>query len=615
MDNYDQLFGEFGPVTTEAWKEKILQDLKECSFEKLIWTSPEGFQVRPFYREEDLKGLEYLKDAAIHSDGHNAWEIRQDVMVKDFVEANCTALDALRHGATSLGFIIPDESVIDEEGMQVLLKDIYIDCININFITTLQSESVFRSLADYCEEKGIDPATINGSINTDPLGYLTTHGDYPGGIEKAFEHLAGLIKEARVKMPGMRITGVNGKYFAEAGAYIPEEIAFSMAVISEYLDRLSSRAISVDDISRSMQLNFSAGPAYFMEIAKLRAVRHLFAKLVKSWGPANNASLNCYIHSVTASWNQTVFDPNVNMLRATTESMAAVIGGTDSLTVSPFDRPFRHSTFFSERIARNTQIILKEEASMDKVADPAAGSYFIENLTDSIVTGVWELFLQVEEKGGYLKALEEGFIQERIQRSASRRDQDLATRKEILLGTNQYPNSGESVPAALDSSIAFPVRMETIGKLIRPIHPYRGAQTFEHLRIKTLQQPEKPVVFLLTYGNRNWRKARATFAANFFACASFDILDNAGFTTIGEGLEAAFEKKASIIVLCSSDEEYMENAPEVLKKIGNRAILVVAGYPKDTVEALKRSGVENFIHVNSNVIDELRKYQKLLGIE
>jgi len=620
MVKKEALFNEFDPVSTHDWEQKILQDLKGKPLEKLTWRTPEGFDVKPFYRQEDLEGLEYLKNVpgrktSDEAVAGNAWEIRQDIEVTNWKEANVKALEALSKGATSLGFIIPDEQVVDRSAMDTLLNDIYFECINLNFVTTIQSAEVIHLVAEIAQERGLDLTKINGSVDADPLGYLSRYGDYPGGTGKAFEKQAALVSEYSVKMPGMRITGINGKHFSSAGSSLVEELAFSLAMVSEYLDKLSGRAVSVDHIARSLQLNLSAGPAYFMEIAKFRAARLLFAHLVKAWKPTDESVLKCYIHATTSEWNQTVYDPYVNMLRATTESMAVAMGGADSLSVTPFDKAFRRTTAFSERIARNIQVILKEEAALDKVSDPSAGAYYIENLTDSIAGNAWKLFLEVEEKGGYLKALEDGFIQEKIKSSANRRDMNLATRKDILLGTNQYPNATETLPGDFDPAVAFPPNEKKTGHIVEPLQCYRGAQPFEQLRMQTEKRTAIPVVFLLTYGNPVMRKARATFAGSFFACAGYTIINNPGFETIEEGLEAALAKQADIVVLCSADDEYPVSAPAAVSYLQGKAILAIAGYPTENIDELNEKGVKHFIHLKSNLLEELKMFHQLLGIE
>ncbi len=351
MTNKEELFREFDPVSTEEWEKKILQDLKGTPREKLIWKTPEGFEVRPFYRAEDLAGLEYLETLpgeVLHrgaSTGQqNSWEIRQDILVGDYALANATALEALDRGATSLGFIIPDTLSVDLQGMRILLDDIYLESIGTHFITTLQALRVFDLLEEIVAEKNLDPRTIQGSIGADPLGWLALQGDYPGGTEKAFEDLATLIRKASQKMPGLRTVAINGRYFKNAGSTTTEELAFSLAMVSEYLDKLSGRALTSDEISRAFRLNLSSGAVYFMEIAKLRAARVLYAKLVEAWNPVDKSLLRCSIHTSTSEWNQTVYDPYVNVLRGATEAMSAVIGGADSVTVTPFDHAFRPST-------------------------------------------------------------------------------------------------------------------------------------------------------------------------------------------------------------------------------------------------------------------------------
>jgi methylmalonyl-CoA mutase len=352
-----------------------------------------------------------------------------------------------------------------------------------------------------------------------------------------------------------------------------------------------------------------------MEIAKFRAMRALYANLMKAWGAEDEKALNPFIHAETSARNQTIYDHYVNLLRGTTEGMSAVLGGVNSLSILPFDHAFRHSSAFSERIARNTQIILKEEAYLDRVADPAAGSWYIEKLTESVAEHSWKLFLELDAGGGFIRSLKAAKIQEMLKASASRRENAVSTRREILLGTNQYPDFNEQSPSDTMRSIAFPDA--PVNKEIAEVEPLsiqRSAAVFEHIRLKTEKASKRPLVFLLTLGNPVWRKARAGFSSGFFACAGFEIKDNAGFPDIAKGMEEAAAANAEIVVLCSSDEEYSSIVPEALKQKKPGQILVVAGYPKDTVDALREMGIEHFIHMKSNVAEELRKYQSLLGI-
>jgi methylmalonyl-CoA mutase len=322
------------------------------------------------------------------------------------------------------------------------------------------------------------------------------------------------------------------------------------------------------------------------------------------------------IHAVTSAWNQTVYDPNVNMLRATTEAMSATLAGVDSLEVLPFDKPIRKPSVFSNRIARNVQVILKEESYFDRVADPASGSYYIETLTDSIAAEAWKLFKQVEEKGGYLAAFKAGFVQEQIKASAQKRDMNIATRRQILLGVNQYPNFTET--AGSDVTVETVTRAPKAGvavtqNIAEPLEEYRGAQAFEALRYATDKSGKQPQVFMLTFGNLAMCRARAQFAGNFFACAGFKITDNNRFETVEEGARAALAAKTQIVVACAADDDYAEAVPQIAQQIGDKAILVVAGDPACRAE-LEAKGIKKFINVKSNVLETLKEYQQALGI-
>src|SRR5574344_400266 len=301
------------------------------------------------------------------------------------------------------------------------------------------------------------------------------------------------------------------------------------------------------------------------------------------------------IHSEDTIWNKTVYDPCVNMLRTQTEAMSAVLGGTNSLTVLPFNAIYESATDFSVRIARNQQILLKEESHLDKIADPAAGSYYIETLTNSIAQYAWDEFLAVESKGGFGKAIREGYVQNEIAAIAQQRDMDIATRKTTILGTNQYPNLTESMSSKIEKTGTCGCCCHHQNGTIKTLHPYRGAEAFEHLRLATEQSGKKPRVFLLTYGNLAMRKARAGFATNFFGVAGYEIVDNPGFKT---------------------DEEDAEIAETVCKELkGKVKAIVLAGYPKDQVDTYKGYGVDEFIHVKTNVLTSLTAFQQLMGIQ
>jgi len=302
--------------------------------------------------------------------------------------------------------------------------------------------------------------------------------------------------------------------------------------------------------------------------------------------------------------------------------MSAILGGTDSLRVTAYDRPYSESNPFSSRIARNTQIILKEESHLDRVIDPGAGSYYIENLTDTLISGAWKLFLETEEKGGYEESLIKGFIQQEVRQTAGKRLENLATRKEMLLGTNQFPVLDEKSTDHAAPGLVSEDKSSGDQNVIDPLETFRAARDFEELRLKTeYHSGSQPVVFIIPLGNLAMRRARAMFTMNFFACAGFRVIDNIGkFKTVSEGMDAAREAGADIVVLCSSDDEYPDMAADLVSLSGSgpgtgRGLIpVIAGYPKEHMEKLEKEGIEHFIHVRSNVLEELKNYQRLLGI-
>lgn len=316
-------------------------------------------------------------------------------------------------------------------------------------------------------------------------------------------------------------------------------------------------------------------------------------------------------HAITSEFNQTIFDAHVNLLRSQTEAMSAALAGVDSITVTPFDKPYKTPDAFSERIARNQQFLLKEESHLDKIVDPAGGSYYVETLTVSIAQEAWKLFLEVEEKGGFLANVNNGTVQAAINASSEKRHADVARRKEILLGTNQYPNFNEMAADKIETTGCSCGCAEHSETNEGGLSTKRQGSDFEELRLATERATNRPKVFMLTIGNLAMRLARSQFSSNFFGCAGYEIIDNLGFNTVEEGINAAMDKNADIVVICSSDDEYATLAPEAFKALNGRAEFVVAGAPACT-EELQAQGITNFIHVRSNVLETLQAFNAKL---
>ena len=610
----EKLFAEFPPVPTEKWEEVITADLKGADYErKLVWKTGEGFNVRPYYRAENLEGIKFLGSQAGEfpyvrgTHAHNRWRVHQTVSVVCPKEANAEALKILNAGVDSLGFCIAsaDFSAAD---LDTLLKDICIEAVEITFCGEKTAHVAELVLAKV-EKEGIAKEDVRIAFCIDPLVKgLSSKGDFcsPNG-EKCIARIVELIHKTK-EYKHVRIVTVAGQTFGNSGSTIVEELAFTLSAGHDYLVRLMDAGLDVDQAARKLRFSFSVSSNYFMEIAKFRAARMLWANIVKGYGPAKNCACKMHIHAETSRWNQTVYDPYVNMLRGTTEAMSATIAGVHSLEVTPFDTSFENPTEFSKRIARNVELLLKHESHFDQVVDPAGGSYYIENLTQSIAAEAWKLFLEIEEKGGYTEAYKAGLIVERIKASAAAKDKNIATRRQTLLGANQYPNFTEV--AGKEITAESVTRKQAEGNVLVP---YRGAMAFEEMRLQVDRSGKEPKAFMLTCGNLGMARARSQFSCNFFACAGIKVIDNTYFKSIEEGAKAALESKAQIVVVCASDDDYAEAAPKVKELLGGKAILVVAGAPACAPE-LEAQGITNFINVKSNVLETLKFYLKEMGI-
>jgi len=627
-DKKEKLFSEFPSVSTEEWLAKIQVDLKGADFEKkLVWKTNEGFKVQPFYRMEDLKDLKsidslpgefpYLRGT---KKDNNLWLVRQDIVVDDATAANSKALDILNKGIDSLGFRIKGKS-LSPELIETLLKDICAECVELNFATCPNKVvELAQILVDYFKKKGYDLSKLIGSVEYDHFNVMLKKGKEKEDFVQTCKQLLDITAE----LPKYRTFTVHANSLTNAGAYIYQELGYALAWGNEYLRQLTDAGLPAAAVAKKIKFVMGVSTNYFMEIAKFRAARTLWANIVASYNPechgecknqGANGECRCAakmkIHAETSQYNQTVFDSYVNLLRSQTEAMSAALAGIDSMTLIPFDKAYKEPDEFSEHLARNQQLLLKEESHFDKVVDPAGGSWYIETLTASIAREGWKQFLSVYEDGGFETAVRSGKVQETINSSNKARHEAFAKRRETLLGTNQFPNFNETVADKIVEDTACHCGCVTEEKTIDTLCTKRLADEFEALRLATEKSAHRPKAFMLTIGNLTMRQARAQFSCNFLACAGYEVVDNLGFDTVEAGVEAAMEAKADIIVLCSSDDEYAEYAVSAFKAINGRAIFSVAGAPA-CMEDLKKEGIENFIHVRCNVLETLKEYNAKL---
>ena len=578
----DHLLQEFPPVSTESWEEVIRKDLKGADYaKKLIWQTAEGLAVRPYYRAEDIAGLEF-NDASpgafpyARSDRATGdWRIREEIDAADPEEANRAAHSAVLAGAEEIAFSNAHfENATDLEMLLAKLEEIPVHFENAG-------EPQLRLLVERLNsQQRLSPV----STGWNPLSNL--------------DFAAEVIATAPSALLPFTL---RGEEFEESGATAVEEVGFTLAAAIDFMAGMQERNVDADRAAASIYFSFSIGANFFFQIAKLRAFRMMWAQAAESFG-GRRESAKAHIHARTSRWNETIYASRANILRGTTEAMSAVFGGADSITVAPYDECYKTPDETSRRMARNTQIILKQEALLSRVADPGAGSYCLEVITDFISREGWKVMQGIEAAGGYQKAVKDGLIAQALEKSLAAREEAVSSRRRIFTGTSQHAIFSEKVLDRIDFSRVSAGR--------------RGTRLYEQLRLRTerhvAQGGKNPRVLMAEIGDAKMRSARSNFAANFFACAGFDLV--AKRFTSADRIAAS---DADLIVLCSSDAEYLALAIEVLAKLKaleRKTPVIVAGYP-DSIEQLQAAGVADLVHLRSKPIEFLAKWQQRLGVK
>lgn len=611
----EKLFTEFPAVSRERWMEVVTADLKGKPFDKkLVWRTNEGFELMPFYRADDIEDLPTINTLpgvfpyVRGTKADNNWLVRQEIEVGDNPEViNAKLKDLMTRGITAVGLHF-EKSAVNVDTVKSVLDGISLDQLEVNYYSCNRfAVTLAEAVVEAYKALGVNLDTARGSINFNPFRKILNKG-----IE-CENWLTNSVEVLNAIKPLKNFTGITFRAvdLVNAGAYIYQELGYSLAAGADLLEKISEKSgASIGDVARRMRFDMGVGTNYFMEIAKFRAMRWLWATIVKANDDNTcDEDAKALVHAETGLWNKTIYDAYVNLLRTQTESMSAILGGVHSLTVVPFDKTFSEGSAFSERIARNQQLLLKEESHFDKVVDPAGGSYYVEHLTNSIAEQAWKLFLEVEEMGGFAVAAAAGNVQEAVNSSNAKRHKAIATRRESLLGTNIFPNITETATAEKLAVNFTPVE----GGNVAALNKSRGASDFEALRMATERSEKTPKVFMLTIGNLAMRLARSQFSSNFFGVAGYQIIDNLGFKTVKEGVDAARKAGADIICLCSSDEEYAEFGPQAYDEIAGEMPLVIAGAPA-CMEELKAKGIEHFVHVKVNVLETMQNFSRMLGL-
>ncbi len=699
---------DFPLPSLEEWKTQIETELKGKPFEKLKTKTYEGIELHPIYTNHDTKDLQqltelpgsgsFIRGSKIQGYLQNTWEICQELNYGLAEEFNETVRTDIARGQNSVSLLLDDATKlgldadyanpeqVGNTGLSIsainsvskALEGIDLTKIPVHINAGFSALPMTMIYFAFLKKLKINLKTINGSLTADPLAYLAEYGVIPVSIDFAFNKMKYVVEWVSKNSPQIKTIGISGLPYHNSGASAVHELAFVLSTATEYLSQLIDRGVDANTIAKNMRFTFGVGSFYFMEIAKLRAARLLWSKITEEYGvTSENRKMN--IHARTSSYNQTVYDPYVNMLRTTTEAFSAIVGGIDSLSTNQFDERFGTADDFSRRLARNTQIILNEESHLNQIIDPAGGSFYVEKLTNDVAQKTWELFKVIESKGGMLKALVEGFPQSEIEKTADQRKADLLKRKSILVGTNMYVNTKEvklnskfpdtraiyekrkeylqkfrvsannevnksilnklqelvdaKSPDMISTGIDAILEGATIGEIsksvrasentpfrITPAKIHKLAAPFEELRDKATRFEKstgnKPRIFLATMGSLKDYKARADFSRGFFESGGFEIIYPNGFKSTEEAVEKALSSNANAVCICSSDDNYPELVPPIVKGIKSKnknLQVILAGYPKEQIELHKANGVDDFIFLGADVVAILSNLLNKIG--
>lgn len=617
------------------WRKTVESELKGVPFEKkLVTRMPEGTALQPLYTRLDLADVPdlgaapgaapFLRGTAACSAAGRTWEYCQEIPAATAAEFNRALLGALMQGQNSVS--LPAKFAADGGILAQALDKVAIECVPVHFDTGAVARPLATNYLTAAQARGIATAKLTGSVTADPLGEWVQKGKLAAPLAAQLDALAEWTSAAQVNTPLLRTVGVSTVAWSDAGATATQELAFALATGVEYLRELARRDVAVATTGARMRFTFAVGPQFFSEIAKFRAFRSLWARVMAAFG-AGAAAKDVVVHARTGTWNKTLHDVHVNMLRVTTEACSAVLGGVDSLHVSPYDEVCGASDESSQRIARNVHTLLAEEFHFTDTSDPAGGSWYVEKLTDDFARRAWKLFQEIEALGGYAAALRAGTPQKLVAASAADKDDAISKRRAGLIGTNLFPNLREKPPVvkAPDADAQAAVSSAAgAGALdeITTVKARRAAAGFEELRRAAdgfaQRTGARPKVFVAKIGPVKQHKARADFTAGFFAVGGFEMAGKAAFETAEAAAQAAVASGAPIAVLCSTDETYPELVPafgKALKAAKPEVAFVLAGLPAEatTVAAFREAGVDEFIHVRANVREVLATFLKKIG--
>lgn len=703
-----RLLSEFPPVGYDDWRKLVEAELKGAPFDKKMFTATyEGITLKPIYRREDIANLPHVNSfpgfapfvrcASVSGYVKEPWDVSQEIAVASPTEFNFAARNSISRGLNALNMVLdratrngldPDWAAPEDVGFGGLsiatlddlnraLDGVLLDKTSL-FVRSGASALPFAALlVALARKRKTSLAALHGCIEMDPLGVLAHEGRLPQSLDGAYREMAALTEWAAKHAPQLQTICVHSRAWHEAGGSAVQELAYTLATGVEYLRQLAKLGLDVNTTAPHLRFAVTVGTHFFLEIAKLRALRMLWSRAVAAAG-GNEMAQKLSLHVRTSQWNKSVVDPYNNLLRTTVEAFAGVLGGCDSMQVGAFDEVVRPPDDFSLRIARNTQLVLQKECELTHVIDPAGGSWFVENATAEIASRAWALFQEVEKAGGMEAALRAGGPQKAVAETAAKKIKSVTSRRDSIVGVNQYANPSEkplAVTAAdpqafhkrrvqqvaahrteldeaesqvvldrlaniiglkgadlFEACAAAVAAGATLGEATRalrindspcePLTPVcitRAARPIEELRAAMNRRAGGPAkVFLCNMGPLKEHKARADFSRGFFSVGGYEVISPTGFKTPEDAVTALLKSRAEVAVICSTDENYPKLVPALTEEIRSQkpdTIVVLAGYPQEQIEAHKKAGVDEFIHLRADVVEVLRGINERLGIK
>ncbi len=585
----DSLFSEFPAVSRADWKNKAVAELKEKPYDTIIWHTPDGFDLEPWHSHEaKAQHLDFPPGRVV-----NSWKNCHRITVHDPQSANEAALTSFELDAAAIEFLITNPALCSIGNLTRLLAGIKTAAVAIYFSGNLPpAAELLKTLVS------IEGFTISSG------GVLAT-------IPAVSQDEDVELFRSSESLPGFRFLAINTIPFHDKGSTAAQEIALALAGASDCLDRFLQAGIPADRILAAMEIILPVGSSHFTELAKPRALRYLLQYILKAYG-ASGSTLPA-LFARTSERNHSLLDPYTNVLRLTTEAVSAILGGYDTIQIGLFDTGLSVNTKIAERITGNIHLILKEEASLDRVVDPAHGSHYLEAMTRNLAESAWSIFKEIEAAGGMARATECGIIDSMIAEAAAKRLRSLENRKKTLIGINRYPwpltaEQEENIDALELALEQLPEGNETAG--------------YELVRLKSrsfsLKSGRTPSLFIWMQGNPAVSFQQAAFAEDFFKCGGFEIAGRATLPLEESSYNTILLNKPDIVVLCIAEKDPVPTAETICKRLhlldGN-TIIVMAGKPPEAKERLFAAGLDSFIYTGINVLEMLKSYQRKTGVQ